>query len=116
MFLGSRNYGEGRIGKSVPRIALWHHEACRVMTNKDAEGQIFLSYTHMNIGFNFLLTTVSLFKNKLPEVPEYAKIQFHMMTSLNVAMTSLDDNVCEFQYNQCILPSYYSLGKIAWVR
>ena len=23
-----------------------------------------------------------LFKNKLPEVPEYAEIQFHMMTSL----------------------------------
>ena len=24
---------EGRIEKSVPRIAVWHHEACRVMTN-----------------------------------------------------------------------------------
>ena len=28
----------------------------------------------------FLLITV--FLNKLPEVPEYAKMQFHMMTSL----------------------------------
>ena len=31
-------------------------------------------------------------------------------------MTSLDDNVCEFQYNQCMKPSRDSLGKIAWVR
>ena len=32
---------EGRIEKSVQRIAVWHHEACRVMTNGDPEGQIF---------------------------------------------------------------------------
>ena len=32
---------ERRIEKSVPRIAVWHHEACRVMTNGDCEGQIF---------------------------------------------------------------------------
>ena len=31
-------------------------------------------------------------------------------------MTSLDDNVREFQYNQCMKPSHDSLGKIAWVR
>ena len=28
---------EGRIEKSVPRMAVWHHEACRVMTNRDLE-------------------------------------------------------------------------------
>ena len=72
---------EGRIEKSVLRIAVWHHKACRVMTNGDPEGQIFLSYPHTNSGFFFLLTTVFFFKNKLPEVHEYAKIQFHMMTS-----------------------------------
>ena len=32
---------EGRIEKSVHMIAVWHHEACRVMTNGDPEGQIF---------------------------------------------------------------------------
>ena len=32
---------EGRIGKSVPRITVWHHEACQVMTSADPEGQIF---------------------------------------------------------------------------
>ena len=72
---------EGRIEKSVLRIAIWHREACRVMANDDPEGRIFLSYLHMNNGFFFLLTTVS-FSNKLQEVPDYAKVQFHMMTSL----------------------------------
>ena len=32
---------EGRIEKSVPRIAVWHREASRVMTNGDSEGLIF---------------------------------------------------------------------------
>ena len=71
---------EGRIEKSVPRIAVWHHEACRAMTNGDPEGRIFLFYLNTNTGFFFLLTSVFLFQNKLPEVPEYAKIQFHMMS------------------------------------
>ena len=35
---------EGRIEKYIPRITDWHHKACRVMTNSDPEGQIFLSY------------------------------------------------------------------------
>ena len=52
-----------------------------MMTNNDPEGQIILSYPHTNNGFFFLLTTVFLFKNKLPGVPENAKIQFHMVTS-----------------------------------
>ena len=49
---------EGRTEKSVPRIAVWHHEACRVMTNGDPEGRIFLSFPCTNNGFFFLLTTV----------------------------------------------------------
>ena len=49
---------EGRIEKSVPRITVWHHKACRVMTNGDPDGLIFLSYPHTNNGFSFLLTTV----------------------------------------------------------
>ena len=39
---------EGRIEKSVPRIAVWHHKACRVITKGDPEEQIFLSYPHTN--------------------------------------------------------------------
>ena len=49
---------EGRIEKSVPRITVWNHEACRVMTNGDPEGLIFLSYPHTNDGLFFLLPTV----------------------------------------------------------
>ena len=45
----------GGIEKSVPRIAVWQHEACRVVTNGDPEGRIFLSYPHTNNGFLFLL-------------------------------------------------------------
>ena len=53
-----------------------------MMTNGDPEGRIFLSYPHTNNGFlicSCLSLFFFLFKNKLPEVPEYAKIQFHMM-------------------------------------
>ena len=49
---------EGRIEKSVLRITVWHHEACRVMTIGDPEGRIFLSYPHTNNRLFFLLTTV----------------------------------------------------------
>ena len=52
---------EGKIEKSVLRIAVWHHEACRVMANDDPEGQIFLSYPHTNNRFFFLLTTVFIY-------------------------------------------------------
>ena len=52
---------EGGIEKSVPRIAVWHHKACRVMTNGDPEGRIFLSYPQTNNGFFILLTTVFIY-------------------------------------------------------
>ena len=84
------------------------------MTNGYRERRIFLSDSHTNNGLFFLLTTV--FLNKFSEVHEYAKMQFHMMTSFNITMTSFDDHMREFQYNQCMKPSRDSLGKIAWVR
>ena len=34
---------ESGLEKSVPRIAIWHHQACQVMTTGDTEGRIFLS-------------------------------------------------------------------------
>ena len=43
------------IEKSVQRITVWHHKACRVITNGDSEGQIFLSHPHTNDGVFFLL-------------------------------------------------------------
>ena len=73
---------EGGIDKSVPRIVVWHYEACRVVANGDPKGRTFLSYPQKNYGFFVLLTIDVLFANKLPKVPEYAKMQYHMMTSL----------------------------------
>ena len=43
------------------RITVWHHKACRVMTNGDPEGRIFLFHPHMNNEFFFLLTIYFLF-------------------------------------------------------
>ena len=66
---------EGVIGvgieQFVPRNTVWHHEACRVMTETD-----FLSHPHTNNGFFFLFTIDFLFKTKHPEDPEYAEMQY----------------------------------------
>ena len=59
-----------------------------MMTNGDPEGQIILSYPHMNNGFFLLAHHCFLFKNMLPEVPEYT-LRFHMMTSLYSALDKL---------------------------
>ena len=77
---------EGGIEKSVPRITDWHHEACRVMTKGDREGQVFLSHPHTNDGFFFSLSTnylILYWKSvRLPEHPEDAEFQkCGMMTS-----------------------------------
>ena len=92
---------EGRIEKSVPRIVVWHHEACRMMTNGDPEGRIFFYPTLTRIMelifcsplflFIFLFDYLFILKYAL-EVLEYAKMQCNMVTLLDV------------------------LGKIAWVR
>ena len=42
------NECEGGIENSVQRIADWPQEACRVMTNGDREGRIFLYHPHTN--------------------------------------------------------------------
>ena len=61
-----------------------------MMTNGDPEGRIFLSYPQTNNGFFFhvhhcfyLFIYLSILK-KLPEVPEYAKMQVFLMTLLDV--------------------------------
>ena len=52
-----------------------------MMTKGDPEGRIFYS-TLTRIMDSFSSSPLFFYlKNKLPEVPEYAKIQFHMMTS-----------------------------------
>ena len=51
----------GRIENSVPRIAVWHHEACRVMTNGDCEGRIFFYPTLTRITDSFSCSPLFLF-------------------------------------------------------
>ena len=75
---------EGGLEKSVPRITVGHHETCRVMKNGNQEGSIFLVYSQTNNEFFFLLIIYYLFINQLSENPEYAEMQYHMMTSLRV--------------------------------
>ena len=65
------------------------------MSNGDPERRIFLSYPNTN-NESFSCPPLFLFENKLLEAHEYAKMQFHH----NISMTSLGDNVREFQYNQ----------------
>ena len=69
------------IEKSVPRITVWHHEACRVMTNGDREGRIFLSHPQTN-NILFYLLTIKYRILRLREVPDYVEMQHNMMTSL----------------------------------
>ena len=64
---------EGRIEIAVPRIAVWHHETCRVMANGDHEGRIFLSYIHLNNRFFIAHHCFYLFIYVLI----YFKISFH---------------------------------------
>ena len=61
---------EGGIENSIPRITHWHHEACRVMTNADPEGRIFLFHPHTNNGFVFLVSTyfISLFEIDMQDI------------------------------------------------
>ena len=51
---------ENGIAKSVLRIAVWHHKACRVMTNGDPEGRIFLSHPHTRIMGSFSCSPLSI--------------------------------------------------------
>ena len=53
-----------------------------MMTNGDPEGRIFLNYPHTIMDSFSCSPLFFLFENKLLGVPEYSKMQFHMMTSL----------------------------------
>ena len=49
------NQCEGRIEKSVPRVAVWHHEACPLMTNGESyEGRIFFLAHHCFFYFKII--------------------------------------------------------------
>ena len=75
---------EGGIKKSVPRIAVGHHKACRVTTNGDGEGRIFFYPILTQIILYIFFHAYHLFCIflKLPEVSDYAAMRHNMMTSL----------------------------------
>ena len=51
-----------RTERSVPRIAVWHHEACRVMTKGDLEDRFFYhTLTQLMDCFSLLTTVFILF-------------------------------------------------------
>ena len=52
---------ECEIEKSVLRITVWHHKACRVMTNGYRGRQNFLSHPHTNNRFYLLTIKYSIF-------------------------------------------------------
>ena len=96
---------EGRIENSVLRMTIWHHKACLVMTNGDPKGWTFLSYSHQNNGIFFLLTIrfhilfLTKGSQKFLNTPRCYMLWWR---HFDITMTSLDDHVREFQYNQCI--------------
>ena len=74
---------EARIEKSVPRIAVWHHDPTltRIMDSFLAHRCFYLFLYYLYTYYIYLFIYL---KNKLQEVPEYAKMHFHMMTILDV--------------------------------
>ena len=97
---------EGRIEKSVPRITFWHHEACRVMTNGDHEGRIFLFHPHTNNGFFFLLT-IKTHILCLKKAPRSSWIRWDV---------TYYDEVTWWPYAWVQLQPMYSLHMTGWVR
>ena len=100
--------------KSVPRIAVWHHEACRVMTNGDPrDGFFYPTFTRIMDSFS----CSPLLKKKISfQYVHTLRFNFTWWRYLNITMTSLGDNVHRYQYHQCIKPSLDCLWMIAWLR
>ena len=83
---------ESGIEKSVPRITDWHHDACRVMTNGDPDGRMFLSHAHRNNGFFFLVTTKYLIEKE--ENPEYAGGVILILNDVTERRVSIAQKAC----------------------
>ena len=66
--------------KNIPRITVWHHEACRVMTNINLEGWIFLSHPH-TINELFFLFTIRYHIFMSKEVLDFTEMWHDIMTS-----------------------------------
>ena len=74
--------------KSVLRITVWHHEACRVVPDCDNEGRILLSTPHTHDRFFFLhifISERSFFNNAVISIVDVRHI---VMALLWLLMTS----------------------------
>ena len=86
------------IEKPVLGITLWHHEAFQVMIYGDSEGWIFQSHPHtLNNGLFSCLPLNSAFLFVSSKWCRQVKLHDDVT---NITMTSLDDHVPDFQYNQ----------------
>ena len=61
------NGSEGGIENSVPRITLWHYEACSMMTNGDPEGWIIRIYDECEDGIEKLIPTITIWHHEACE-------------------------------------------------
>ena len=84
------------------QVESWRHQACRVMTNGDREGRIFLSNSHTNNVIFFLFTiksTCYAFKKRLPKEIRQ-DTTWHDAVILTQQWRHLKDYARTFQYNQ----------------
>ena len=94
-------WGWGR--KSIPRITVWHHKACWVMTNGDREGRSFVSNPHTNNRFFFFCSPLHTAFSYLKKAPKSSWIRWDVTYHDNVTLTYYNDstnlpNCCSFLY------------------
>ena len=95
---------------SIPRVTVWHHEACRKMSDCDPEGRIFLSVPHTSHYRFFFLHTFHFWKwvfdNAVTSFADVCHIMmtipWHLVTSLRSVTSTLTMAYRDVLYNQCI--------------
>ena len=113
---------EGGIEQSVTRITTWHHEACRVMTNDDPKGLIFLFFSQTNNGFPFILLMITNkyrnlnFKNGFQKCTNKQRCGMAWCYHFTITMTSLDDRARELINMRVRQPGLDNMGKNFWRR
>ena len=70
--------------RSVLRISVWHHAACRVIKNSDYEDRCLYSILIQVICIiaHPLIPSCLYLIKRLPEVPEYAEMRHNIKTLL----------------------------------
>ena len=96
---------EGGKEKSVSMITVWHHTACRLRTNGDHEGRIFLSHPDTNTTMDSICCSLLNFVFYFFKSPQkfliYTEMRHNLMTSLKITMTLIDP--CQGQISFMLL-------------